>query len=407
MRFRKLIKIPLINLAVLGMIGGSSMIAHANTNHVHTSVISNINRNSVYKISAIRQGQSVRPRFATSNSRWRLNRSGFSTENDRSTRPFIYVYNNYAPNSRRAVVSKRIHFNGKWYWLTANRRVANKYPHAVDIYHYISRRAWKLISVGNHQFTNRRTTRRNYKRYKKHTYNRRRKATSNNEGLSQGLKYSNDGDDIIPKNRYWANKFVNEMKEQTLKDINNEREANGVSPLYESNNLDKIANMRAKQLHVHYGHYDPSTNRLYNAEDGYKLGFLGSPNENGYGENCGEDDLTNVLPSRAQNGKGMANYINDEMMNHDADSNWGHRKNILSPDYRVVGIGADYKPGQTFPFTLSEDFDYDDTGMNSNTPYPSVIQDPLQNMPKGSYVTYDANGDPTVHETDGTVTYHK
>lgn len=157
---------------------------------------------------------------------------------------------------------------------------------------------------------------------------------------------------------------LTEMKQQTLTDINNDRQSRGVAPLAESPELDQIASMRAKQEQSYQGHIDPNTGNSFDDEDGYKLGYNSAPSNEKYGENLDEANtgsykLDDGTPVTNQNGYDLANSTNNDLMNHDASSNWGHRENILHSGYSTIGIGVSYgthSPDKSFPYKLVENF---------------------------------------------------
>ncbi|TPR13105.1 CAP domain-containing protein [Apilactobacillus timberlakei] len=151
--------------------------------------------------------------------------------------------------------------------------------------------------------------------------------------------------------------YLQQMKSQTLKDINNERQQRGISPLTETSDMDKIAAQRSQQLINNFSHYDKSGNTMYE-QDAQNLGI----NLSGYsGENIAGADLGQTYMSNDpktynnKNGIDMANMDNDSMMNYDQDQGNGHRDNILNVNFSKIGIGTSYD-SKSQSFYLSEDF---------------------------------------------------
>lgn len=147
-----------------------------------------------------------------------------------------------------------------------------------------------------------------------------------------------------------------ELKIQSLKDINKDRRANGLAPLAESETLNKIANIRAKQLGNNFSHTDSSTGKGYAEEDGNQIGY--NIDNHDWGENIaqcilGPDTDGEGHTFTANNGKQMANEAETNMTKYDQDEGNGHRDIILSNDYTQVGIGTNYKDGN---YNLAEDF---------------------------------------------------
>lgn len=156
-----------------------------------------------------------------------------------------------------------------------------------------------------------------------------------------------------------------EAKSETLKDINADREANGLNDLQETSDLDQIASMRAKQASQDFTHTNPSTGQAYYTEDANQLGH--SLDNTASGENLAssytgiafQSDYRNNAGNGLHinnNGKEMADDTEDGLVNHDAPS-WGHRANILGSDYNYVGIGwHPIKQQGCTKYTLAEDF---------------------------------------------------
>ncbi len=156
-----------------------------------------------------------------------------------------------------------------------------------------------------------------------------------------------------------AQQNVSEMKQETLADINNERQQNGLSPLVETSDLDELAGVRAQQIASNFSHYDSDGNTYYRTDAdqlGVDLDDYQSSGENIAGASLGDTGMDDdPKPYDNNNGYDMADMDNDAMMNYDSDQNNGHRNNILSHDYQQVGIGAYSVPG-TDNYYLAEDF---------------------------------------------------
>ena len=156
------------------------------------------------------------------------------------------------------------------------------------------------------------------------------------------------------------------MKHQTFVDINRDRRRYGLNPLRETHELNRLARMRAWQLTADFSHYD-GRGHTYYKQDAGRLGIdldHFHDHRSASGENIADanidhgDDGTYMPtdPKRYQNRNGydMANMDNDAMFNYDANSHWGHLRNILNRQYRNVGIGVVRYNGEYY---LAEDFD--------------------------------------------------
>ncbi|VVC05923.1 Cysteine-rich secretory protein family protein [uncultured archaeon] len=124
---------------------------------------------------------------------------------------------------------------------------------------------------------------------------------------------------------------MSKLQQFTLDDINQYRQANKVQPLTMIN--EEPSSAYAKVLlserclhHVQDNGITPQ-GRFHNAGiDSFSVG------ENlAGGQKAVFDNLENFVKNR--------NY---DMMFRDADSNWGHRQNILDPKYTAISIGIDY-----------------------------------------------------------------
>lgn len=123
-----------------------------------------------------------------------------------------------------------------------------------------------------------------------------------------------------------------------LKIVNDDRKANGLNPVSLSNIL-SAQKHADDQLNLQYfSHWNSYGVKPYVTYT--QLGGRGGVGENNYytytycpTNNCVE----NTYDPYAEIKKGE-----DEMMNNDAKSNWGHRNNILDPHHTQVNFGISY-----------------------------------------------------------------
>jgi len=123
-----------------------------------------------------------------------------------------------------------------------------------------------------------------------------------------------------------------------LKIVNDDRKANGLNPVALSN-LPSAQNHADDQLNLKYfSHWNSDGVKPYVVYT--KLGGRGSVAENNYytysycpTSNC----IENTFDPYAEIKKGE-----DSMLNDDAASNWGHKKNILDPTHTEVNFGIAY-----------------------------------------------------------------
>lgn len=147
---------------------------------------------------------------------------------------------------------------------------------------------------------------------------------------------------------------MSDIKNRTVQDINNERQANGLNPLQDTDQMDQLATMRAQQASSNFTHYDRNGQPLAN-EDAQQLGM---PLQRSIGDGYyTEGYAENLADNYGSTGDEVADNANDDMMNHDADSGWGHRKNILGQKYEYLGVGVAPAQGEyQGDYTIAEDF---------------------------------------------------
>lgn len=148
-----------------------------------------------------------------------------------------------------------------------------------------------------------------------------------------------------------------QMKNQTFKDLNLDRNQHHVSSLNFDDQLNALAKLRARQISTNFSHYDQN-GIPYTTDD---ASLVNLPNHFQASENIASAGLgNNTLKGDYRhyynrNGNDMANTDNNGMMYHDQAEHNGHRYNILDPNSTLVGIGTSYNPN-TRSFFVAEDF---------------------------------------------------
>ena len=144
-----------------------------------------------------------------------------------------------------------------------------------------------------------------------------------------------------------------QMAIRTLHDVNRSRRHYGLRPLKETRSMNRLATKRAKQLINNFSHYNRNGQINYQIDARKMRIKLG----NHSGENIANAGMGNEnmegIEYHPHNGAEMADMDHDSMMNHDAQSNWGHRRNILDPNFKLIGIGVRRSGSQYY---LAEDF---------------------------------------------------
>ncbi|QBP18166.1 CAP domain-containing protein [Acetilactobacillus jinshanensis] len=164
--------------------------------------------------------------------------------------------------------------------------------------------------------------------------------------------------DLSP-DRYDDPLSITQIEHETFRKINEDRKLHHLKPLCQTHCLRELAKLRADQCsELDYLTHRDSQGNIYYEKDADKLGVhLGDySGENIAGAGKGPilmDNNPHVYNN--QDGIDMADMDEDEMVYHDADSNWGHRYNTLNKHYTKVGIGASQKHG-TNDYYVSENF---------------------------------------------------
>ena len=143
------------------------------------------------------------------------------------------------------------------------------------------------------------------------------------------------------RTKRWLNHHLNsycrQIDSQTLADLDWDRLRRNRGPLMSSPLLNRIAKQRARQIAVNFSHYD-SHGRSMLTDDllARHVSLVGQ-----WAENI-------AYQSYGYHGKRVADHMNNDYMNHDAGSHWGHRRNILNRKLNQVGVGAYYDRKGTY-----------------------------------------------------------
>ncbi|WP_283680394.1 CAP domain-containing protein [Lentilactobacillus sp. Marseille-Q4993] len=192
-------------------------------------------------------------------------------------------------------------------------------------------------------------------------------SNSDNSTNTPTVDTSSDSSTTSTSSKHQFNFSQDEYRSAFLSALNSERTKRGLQPLKEDAKLDEVAAARGPQLVTNFDHYD-SNGKAYADELAEKLG-IAYPAENiamvsaGYGS-YGKGDLKVSSISTATDvaKQNVYEYIYD-----DADSNWGHRDNMLNKSYTAVGMGITYDSKSGAVYTAA-DFG-GDTSANSYTNY--------------------------------------
>lgn len=119
--------------------------------------------------------------------------------------------------------------------------------------------------------------------------------------------------------------------------INDHRKKGGIAPVTLDNDLfKKVTLTRAKQIETKLTHTDKAGNFIaadLASDAGINFGY--------FTENIAQGNWTG-------NNKTTADDIFNLYFYHDADSDWGHRDNIMSPEVTRVAVASIYKNGNVY-----------------------------------------------------------
>lgn len=262
----------------------------------------------------------------------------------------------YSPVARRSRIVRRHYRKPRVRHHVRRSRAARRHYRKPRIRRHRARRRYRR-TVRRHRV--RKSVKRHYRkarRVKRQLVQPQNQPQINTPSVNQPVQPSKTTDNNVsqpaPKQPY-QHVDMNEVANREVADVNQDRQANGASPLTVSNPLSAIASERAKQLESNFSHYDSNGN-MYAEEDADNLGDTHQQN--------GIEDWSNAENINEAQPYGTADQIADRMnygfMYNDASSDWGHRKNILNPNYNYIGIGTYYDPNASdgVPYKLAEDF---------------------------------------------------
>ncbi|WP_260164572.1 CAP domain-containing protein [Lentilactobacillus buchneri] len=159
---------------------------------------------------------------------------------------------------------------------------------------------------------------------------------------SQPTKQSNNSSSTIDATNTpsQSNFSITEYQQAFLKDLNNERTKRGLSPVTEDPTYDQIAMTRSEQADKNFTHYDGNGQLI--AQQMFEQLNIGNELT---GENLGQAiwayvDKDGIINDGLSTTSGVAKDDIYEYIYDDADSNWGHKQNLLNPNANTVGIGA-------------------------------------------------------------------
>ena len=132
--------------------------------------------------------------------------------------------------------------------------------------------------------------------------------------------------------------YLIDIRRDALNDINYERRKRRLKPLRLTRSLNQVAKVRSYQADRHFSHYGRNKQAL-GCVDAVKLGV--EPNYV-----VARSHLSECLSEQAgdvgNTAKQVAKTAVSGMIYHDAGSDWGHRKILLDPKNRLIGITAHY-----------------------------------------------------------------
>ncbi|QBP17734.1 CAP domain-containing protein [Acetilactobacillus jinshanensis] len=130
--------------------------------------------------------------------------------------------------------------------------------------------------------------------------------------------------------------YLNDIRMQAFRNINKERSKRHLPALKLNQSLNKVASLRAVQANQNFDHYNRAGQAL-SAVDAAKLHVSPSYlNARTHLSECLSEQVGDVDNTAVQ----VAHSAVNGMIYHDAGSHWGHRKILLDPKNRLIGITA-------------------------------------------------------------------
>ncbi|WP_204122157.1 MULTISPECIES: CAP domain-containing protein [Levilactobacillus] len=124
--------------------------------------------------------------------------------------------------------------------------------------------------------------------------------------------------------------------------VNKERAKTGAAPLTIATKLTNLANQRAADC-AKLGditHYDSAGNTVY-LEEGPKFGI-------NFDEGLSSECLYMADEGFVGDYQKAGTNAADQYLYHDAESNWGHRDNLINPEAKTIGIGWKISNGMIY-----------------------------------------------------------
>lgn len=155
----------------------------------------------------------------------------------------------------------------------------------------------------------------------------------NKENVSNNLVHKDDGNKVVAQNTAVNNNistsnFMAQVEQLIYNKVNEERVANGVSPLSYNTTMEKYARIKSQDMgdKNYFDHKDLNGNLITTNMKNDGVSYRA------WGENIAY--ISGVSDPNALAQQFMTNWMNSE----------GHRKNILSNNFSSIGIGV-YKVG--------------------------------------------------------------
>ncbi len=134
--------------------------------------------------------------------------------------------------------------------------------------------------------------------------------------------------------------FLSAVEDRVVSMVNSEREKAGVSPLEKDSILVKTARYKSEEMGVHnyFAHKSPVT-----GYQGWDIAekIFGFKRNGSFGENiwklCMKEGTLEKYPDYYDTFKA---YVTAEKMMDSWMNSEGHKKNILNPDYKRIGVGV-------------------------------------------------------------------
>ena len=157
----------------------------------------------------------------------------------------------------------------------------------------------------------------------KHLNTEHTQATTSNNSSKQNEEQTNNSNSSSEYNfsNIVTTAFAHQVEKEFVKYLNIERTNRGLTPVTIDSSLQTGMETRSQELLTNFTHTRPNGQYTH------------------YNEAIAENFATTTSTPSS-----VAKAVVDDLIYHDADSNWGHRGTLLNSSYTKIGVGITWEP---------------------------------------------------------------